>query len=87
MNWIIPYVRMAFEVYNWMIIIRVFLSWIPHNPYNPVFRFLYETTEPVLAPFRRMMGRYAVGLDFSPVIALIVLQLVESVVLSLLSSL
>lgn len=87
MYWIMPYIRMAFEVYNWLIIIRVFMSWIPHDPYNPIFRFLYEVTEPVLAPFRRMMGRFSVGLDFSPVIALIVLQIIESAILSLLSAL
>lgn len=87
MRWIMPYIRMAFEVYNWLIIIRVFLSWIPHDPYNPIFRFLYEVTEPVLAPFRRLMGRYSVGVDFSPVIALIVLQIVESFVYSILQSL
>lgn len=87
MYWTIPYARMAFEVYNWLIIIRVFLSWVPHNPANPIFRFLYEITEPVLAPFRRIMGRYSVGIDFSPVIALIVLQIIESFIISLLRTL
>ena len=80
---LIPYVRIAFEVYNWLIIIRVFLSWIPHDPYKPVFRFIYEITEPVLAPFRKLIGR-RMALDFSPVIAIVVLQLVESLVLDLL---
>lgn len=83
---LIPYVRIAFEVYNWLIIIRVFLSWIPHDPYKPVFRFIYEITEPVLAPFRKLIGR-RMTIDFSPVIAIVVLQLVESLVLDILRSL
>ena len=83
---LIPYVRIAFEVFNWLIIIRVFLSWIPHDPYKPVFRFIYEITEPVLAPFRKLLGGRMM-IDFSPVIALIFLQLVESLVLSLLRNL
>ena len=83
---IIPYLKIAFEVYNWLIIIRVFLSWIPHDPRKPIFRFLYEITEPVLAPFRRLIG-LRTAIDFSPVIAIIVLQLVESVIIRLLINL
>jgi len=83
---LIPYVRTAFEVYNWLIIIRVFLSWIPHDPYKPVFRFIYEITEPVLSPFRKMIGRRMM-IDFSPVIAIIVLQFIEMLVLNLLRNL
>lgn len=84
MYWLIPYVRMAFQVYTWLIIIRVFLSWIPHNPYSPIFRFIYEVTEPALSPFRRLMGRGTMPIDFSPVIAIIVLQMIESLIIRLL---
>ena len=83
---IIPYLRIAFEVYNWLIIIRVFLSWIPHDPRKPIFRFLYEITEPVLAPFRRLIGT-RMAIDFSPVLAIIVLQLVESMIIRLIAGL
>lgn len=83
---LIPYIRVAFEVYNWLIIIRVFLSWIAHDPRKPIFRFLYEITEPVLAPFRRIFGN-RMAIDFSPVIAIIVLQLVENLIIRLLVSL
>jgi YggT family protein len=56
---------------NWLIIIRALLSWVNPDPYNPVVRFLYKTTEPMLAPFRRIMPAYTIGLDFSPILALI----------------
>lgn len=80
------YVRVAFEVYSWLIIIRVFLSWIPHDPYKPIFRFIYEITEPFLAPFRKLIGR-TMAIDFSPIIAIVVLRLIESLVLNLLNNL
>lgn len=60
---------------------RVLLSWIPHNPRNPLIGFIYEITEPILAPFRRLMPRGGVPIDFSPMIALLVLVLLERLVL------
>lgn len=83
---LIPYVRIAFDVYYWLIIVRVLLSWIPHDPYKPIFRFIYEVTEPVLAPFRKLMGRRMM-IDFSPIFALVVLQILETLVLNILSRL
>lgn len=56
---------------NWLIIIRALLSWVNPDPYNPVVQFLYKTTEPMLAPFRRIVPAYATGIDFSPVFALV----------------
>ena len=56
---------------NWMIIIRALLSWVNPDPYNGIVRFLYSTTEPLLAPFRRLMPAYPIGIDFSPIFALI----------------
>ncbi|PKM90989.1 MAG: YggT family protein [Firmicutes bacterium HGW-Firmicutes-12] len=80
----IPYIRIAFDVYYWLIIIRVVLSWVPHDPYKSIFRFIYEVTEPALAPFRKLMGRKMM-IDFSPLFALLVLQVLEMLVLNLLS--
>jgi len=80
---LIPYVRVAFEVYYALIIVRVLLSWIPHDPYRSVFRFVYEITEPVLAPFRRLIGG-RMAIDFSPIFALLALELLEKVVISIL---
>lgn len=83
MYWLIPYVRTAFQVFDWLIIIRVLLSWIPHNPYNPVLKFIYEITEPVLAPFKKIIG-IRPGIDFSPIIAIFALRMVEYLVIMLL---
>lgn len=58
-------------IVNWMIIIRALLSWVNPDPYNTIVRFLYSVTEPLLAPFRRLMPAYSMGIDFSPIFALI----------------
>lgn len=56
---------------NWLIIIRALISWVNPDPFNPIVQFLYKTTEPLLAPFRRIIPAYTVGLDISPIFALI----------------
>ena len=54
------------------ILIRVLLSWFPVDPSNPIIRVIYEITEPVLAPFRRVIPRIGM-LDLSPLAALMLL--------------
>jgi len=56
---------------NWLIIIRALLSWVNPDPYNGLVRFLYGVTEPILAPFRRVIPAYSMGVDFSLILALI----------------
>lgn len=56
---------------NWLVIIRALISWVSPDPYNPIVQFLYKTTEPILAPFRRLVPVYNIGLDISPIFALI----------------
>jgi len=84
---LVQIIRVAFEVLDWLIIARVLLSWFRPNPYHPIVRFIYEITEPVLTPFRRLMPKGMVAVDLSPIIALLVLQLVERLAISLLLSL
>jgi YggT family protein len=56
---------------NWLIIIRALISWVNPDPYNPLVQFLYKTTEPILAPFRRLLPAYSMGIDISPIFALL----------------
>ncbi len=81
---LIDAVRIAFDIMYWLIIIRVLLSWIRHDPYQPIFRFIYEVTEVVLGPVRRYIPLRTMGIDFSPILALLLLQLIETLVISLL---
>lgn len=83
MNPIIQVVDIVFEVLVWLVIARCILSFVRHNPYQPVIRFVYDVTEPIMAPFRRLIPA-AGGLDFSPIVVLLVLSLVQRIVVRLL---
>lgn len=80
MNPIIQVVDIIFEVLVWLVIARCILSFVRHNPYQPVIRFVYDVTEPIMAPFRRLIPA-AGGLDFSPIVVLLVLSLVQRIVI------
>jgi YggT family protein len=56
------------QIYQLIILGRVLLSWIPNVDYNnPVVRFLYQATEPVLAPIRNVLPPMS-GIDLSPLV-------------------
>lgn len=63
-------------IYGWMILIRVLLSWINPDPYNPIVQFLVRATEPVLEPFRRIIPPIG-GMDLSPIVALMAVHFVQ----------
>jgi YggT family protein len=69
----------ATNIYIWIILIRVFLTWINPNPYSPVMRFLARAADPVLNQARRILPFTLGGLDFSPVLAIIAIQLLGTV--------
>ena len=63
--------------YLWIIVGRVIVSWVNADRYNPIVRFLYSATEPVLERVRRRLPVYGTGFDLSPIvvwIAVIFLQ-------------
>ncbi|MDP9212012.1 MAG: YggT family protein [bacterium] len=60
-----------------LIIIRVLMSWVNPHPSGPLGRFLMEVTEPILKPFQRILPPMA-GIDFSPILALVTLQILAS---------
>jgi YggT family protein len=63
--------------YLWIIVGRVIVSWVNADRYNPIVRFLYSATEPVLERVRRRLPVYGGGFDLSPIvvwIAVIFLQ-------------
>jgi YggT family protein len=72
-------VDIAFQVYSWLIIVRVVLSWVRHNPYHPLIRFIYEMTEPYLRIFRRFVPPVGM-IDLSPIVAFLVLEVFQVLV-------
>ncbi|WP_407307472.1 YggT family protein [Desulfosporosinus sp. SB140] len=66
------------------IIIRTFLSFVPQLKPNQLITILYDVTDPLLKPFRRFqISGATMGLDFSPLIAIIVLNLIQSLIVRL----
>ena len=63
----------ALVIANWLIIIRALISWVNPDPSNMIVQFLYKVTEPMLSPFRRLTPAYSIGLDISPIFALILI--------------
>ncbi|MDK2887653.1 MAG: YggT family protein [Thermoanaerobacter sp.] len=79
-------INVAFQVYTWLIFIRIILSFIRHNPYHPLIRFIYEITEPVLGFFRRFIPPVGM-LDFSPLVAFFALELLRQIILNVIRAL
>ncbi|SFG56234.1 YggT family protein [Desulfotomaculum arcticum] len=82
---IVTIINVAFEVYTWLIFIRIILSWVRLNPYQPLVKFIYETTEPVLGLFRRIIPPIGV-IDISPIAAFFALELVRRLLVNILLS-
>lgn len=66
----------ALTAYMWIVIIAAIISWVSPDPYNPVVRFLYAVTEPVLRPIRRLIG-FKIGVDLSPLVVIICILFVK----------
>ena len=86
------FVNAIFLVYFILIFIRILLSWIPRMPYYPWLRttvdFVHQVVDPYLNIFRRLLpplGVGGMGLDLSPILAIVVLSIVWRVVVSLIA--
>jgi YggT family protein len=64
--------------YMWIIIGRAIISWVNADPYNPIVRFLYEATEPLLSRIRSFLPLSMGGIDFSPMILIMVIMFLQS---------
>ena len=72
---------------NMFILIRVIFSWLRINPYSMFGQFIYGVTEPILSPIRDMIHqvfKYQGMLDFSPIIGMILVNMVSSLVIGFL---
>jgi len=75
-NFIIGLARVidiVLTLYMWIIIIRALISWVNPDPYNQIVIFLNRITEPVLRPIRRKLPFNSMGMDFSPLIVVLII--------------
>ncbi|HMB24238.1 MAG: YggT family protein [Chloroflexota bacterium] len=88
MSWIditILFIKSLAQLISWVVIIGVLLSYFM-DPYHPLRRALDGFTEPMLAPIRRLLPPIA-GLDFSPIVLLVIIQVLANIIIRLLYTL
>ena len=83
---LIQIINTVCRLYSYLILARIFLTWIPVDPHNPVVQFIYRVTEPILAPFRVILPLGGMGLDLSPIIVFFLLNLLQRAIVNILIS-
>ena len=86
MTILVTIISVLFNALYILILARIIFSFIRVSPYHPtwgpIMRFVFETTEPLLAPVRNLLPPMG-GLDFSPMIVLIVASFLRRLLLTL----
>jgi YggT family protein len=82
MDFLIQFITILAYVLYAALIGRVILSWLNVSPANPIASIIFGLTEPILAPIRRVLPTIGF-LDFSPMVAILLISLILSVVRSL----
>lgn len=90
MSILVQVIDRAFQLFYIILLARIILSWIPipHNQFTaPILSFVFDITEPVLKIFRGilpMIGIGGMGIDLSPILAILVLSVVRTLLVQLL---
>ncbi len=83
-------INIIFRIYGFIVLARVLLSWVRVSPWHPtwgpIIRFIYQATDPIMEPVRRLLPPMG-GLDFSPILVLLGLDLIRGVVVTALYNL
>jgi YggT family protein len=69
--------EVVLNIYMWVIIIRALISWVNPDPYNTIVQVLTRLTEPALRPIRKLVPPHKVGIDFSPLIAVLIIMFLQ----------
>ncbi|MCC5911951.1 MAG: YggT family protein [Clostridiaceae bacterium] len=70
---------------NIFILVRVLFSWVNPNPHSSLVQFIYGVTEPILAPVRGLIQKlgYNGMIDFSPILAILIVNMLQSFLIRL----
>ncbi|HEY6958119.1 MAG TPA: YggT family protein [Candidatus Limnocylindria bacterium] len=77
------FINVLAQALSLAILVRVLLSWVPMRLPFGLGEFVFGVTEPILAPIRRALP-FMGGMDFSPIVALFAIQIVENLLLRIL---
>lgn len=86
MNWLYSFIDLLFYALNLAILVRVIVSWLNINPYHPLVSLVYQITDPILLPLRRIIPPLGM-IDVTPIIAMMLLSLIQQVLLGSLARL
>ncbi|MDD5455530.1 MAG: YggT family protein [Candidatus Margulisbacteria bacterium] len=75
-------ISFAFQIYEFLLVFRIILTWLPHDYNHPLVRGLGKVTDPYLEMFRSLPLQFG-GFDFSPIVAFFVLDFIRQLVLRL----
>ncbi len=82
MGIVVTFVNLLYWAFWLLILARVIISFTRMDPYHPLRRTVFDLTEPILGPIRRFLPPTG-GLDFSPLIALLLLELARMLIFRL----
>jgi YggT family protein len=71
-------VDIVLNLYMWILIARAILSWVNPDPYNPIVKFLYNITEPLMYRVRRILPLQFGGIDLTPMVIIIAIIFLRS---------
>ncbi len=82
-------VLMALHRLIWFLILaRCIVSFLPNiDPGHPIVRFIYNATEPIMKPFRAILPSTRMGIDFSPIVAILCIDIVFRLLMTLVAHL
>ena len=86
MSTVIELISRLLGIYIWVIIIRAVLSWVRPDPYNPIIRFICNLVDPVTYRLSRIIPTRVGMVDLSPLILIVIIQLMQSYLLPVLIS-
>ncbi|MBD3421420.1 MAG: YggT family protein [Chitinivibrionales bacterium] len=69
------FIAYVIRLYEIVLLIKVVSSWIQADPHHPFMRWINQLTDPVLEPVRKILPANRMGLDFSPLIVFLILEL------------
>ncbi len=80
--------ELLIRLIDFIILIRVILSWIPLDRNNVIVKLVYSLSEPLLYPIREMLRKSPLGdgmmIDFSPIVLILILQFIQGILISVL---
>lgn len=76
------------QIYQYIVIISILLSWVRPDPYNPIVRFIYSITHPLFHKIRQLLPFLRMGMfDLSPIAIFVLIQIIQKLLVLLLNSL